>query len=317
MTDPVGFRSDLEAIPERLEHLARTLAASGSRWPVQGPPRRMLLAGMGSSCYAAEIAARRLRALGVDVVAELASATTTWPPDPDLLVVAISATGTSVETLRFAERYCETSPVVALTNAPGSPLAGLAAVTIEMEAGAERGGVACRTYRHTLAALLELEQALGGDLDLVASLRRAAHASHHLLASTDRWLPPVLEVLGGGDGTWFLAPAERIGSSLQGALMVREGPRRLADGCETGDWSHVDVYLTKTLDYRAVIFTGSPWEAAAVDWLRERARPFVAVGGNLDGAATVVRYPHDDDTLVALLTEVLIAEVVAHAWWEA
>ena len=38
--------------------------------------------------------------------------------------------------------------------------------------------------------------------------------------------------------------------------MVREGPRRAADGCETGDWNHVDVYLTKTLDYRALMFTG-------------------------------------------------------------
>ena len=50
-----------------------------------------------------------------------------------------------------------------------------------------------------------------------------------------------------------IAPAERIGTALQGALMVREGPRRGSDAGETGDWSHVDVYLTKTMDYRALL----------------------------------------------------------------
>ena len=52
--------------------------------------------------------------------------------------------------------------------------------------------------------------------------------------------------------------------------MLREGPRRAADGCETGDWNHVDVYLTKTLDYRALVFTGSRFDADAVQWMRER-----------------------------------------------
>jgi len=27
-------------------------------------------------------------------------------------------------------------------------------------------------------------------------------------------------------------------------------------GTETGDWSHVEVYLTTTLDYRALVFSG-------------------------------------------------------------
>ena len=38
--------------------------------------------------------------------------------------------------------------------------------------------------------------------------------------------------------------------------MIREGPRRQAVACETGDWAHVDVYLTRTLDYRAIVFAG-------------------------------------------------------------
>ena len=49
--------------------------------------------------------------------------------------------------------------------------------------------------------------------------------------------------------------------------MLREGPRRAAIASETGEWSHVDVYLTKTLDYRMLLLPGSRYEdaAAAVD----------------------------------------------------
>lgn len=317
MSDPANFLADLEQVPAALAELARRLRNGPARWPIHGRPRRLLLVGMGSSCYAAEVAARRLRALGVDAVAELASTSSSWPADPDLVVVAISANGSSAETLRFAERYQGTSRLIALTNAAGSALAELADTTVELAAGTEVGGVACRTYRHTIAALAELERTLGGPLDVALALRHAAAASAHLLDRADAWLPPVLDALSAGDGTWFLAPAERSGSALQGALMVREGPRRAADGCETGDWSHVDVYLTKTLEYRAVVFAGSPWDEGALAWLRERSRPFVAVGADLEGAAATVRYPHDDDPVVACLTEVLVAELVAHAWWAA
>ncbi len=97
--------------------------------------------------------------------------------------------------------------------------------------------------------------------------------------------------------------------------MFREGPRLAADGCETGDWNHVDVYLTKSLDYRALLFSGSRFDADATQWMRERGSRFVAVGGHLPGAETEVRYPADDDPVVALLTEVLIAELIAADLW--
>jgi glutamine---fructose-6-phosphate transaminase (isomerizing) len=99
--------------------------------------------------------------------------------------------------------------------------------------------------------------------------------------------------------------------------MIREGPRRPATACETGDWAHVDVYLTRTLDYRALLFPGSRYDAQALEWLRERRSTVVAVGADVPGAAATVRYPGDDDPDVALLTEVLVAELVAARWWAA
>jgi glucosamine 6-phosphate synthetase-like amidotransferase/phosphosugar isomerase protein len=230
-----------------------------------------------------------------------------------LLTVGISASGGSAETLAFLERH---PGYVALTNTDGSHITRGASAVVPMLAGPEASGVACRSFQHTLVALLALEEQLtGNELELSTRARVAADASAWLLDRRDDWLPQVAGALDRPDGVWFLAPAERISSALQGALMVRECPRRRADGCETGDWSHVDVYLTKTLDYRAVVFAGSRHDDAAAEWMRRRGSTAVAVGADFAAAQSTVRYPGDDDPIVALLTEVLVAELIAATWW--
>ena len=97
--------------------------------------------------------------------------------------------------------------------------------------------------------------------------------------------------------------------------MLREGPRRLAVGCESGDWSHVDVYLTKTLDYRLMVFAGSRWQAQMAQWVRERRSTVIAIGGEVESSAYDVRWAGDDQDDVRLLTEVLVPEVLAATVW--
>jgi fructoselysine-6-P-deglycase FrlB-like protein len=310
-----SLRADLERKPEALERLAGALTQPGSLAAIPARPRRVVLTGMGSSRYAAEVCAMRLRAAGLDAIAEPASAGISWPPGPDVLVVAISATGGSVETLAAVERY-RGSRIVALTEAPGSAIGQAADGVVPLHAGPEESGVACRTFQHTLLVLRAIEARLTGvPHDTAGLCRRVATATADLLERRDEWLPGVANALDGPAGVYVLGPAERWSSAAQSALMVREGPRRPATGCETGDWSHVDVYLTKTLDYRALLLTGSRWDDRALEWLRIRGSTVVAVGAPVDGAAAVVRYAGDDDPEVALATETLVAELVAAHWW--
>jgi glutamine---fructose-6-phosphate transaminase (isomerizing) len=311
--DPAAFLADLEAKPVALLTLLDDLPV----WPdfASGP---IVLTGMGSSWFAADVAARRLRRRGIAAVAELASVEASFPPSAGLTIVGITASGRSAETVEQLAGHVGTSATIALTNDNSVPLP--ADHTLLMHAGVEKGGVACRTYLHTVVALLALEQQLANvDLRLGERVRRSAAAIAYLLDRRDGWLPPVIEAIDGTEGLWLLAPAERLGSALQGALMVREGPRRAADGCETGDWNHVDVYLTKTLDYRALIFAGSRFDADALKWMTDRRSHVVTVGGEPaiegSGVSTSVHYPGDDDPIVALLTEVLVAELLAAHWW--
>jgi glutamine---fructose-6-phosphate transaminase (isomerizing) len=363
--NPELYLADLEAKPAALAALASALETGD---PFDGIPagiRRVVFLGMGSSRYAARVAALRLRAAGVDAVAEYASSSLSYPATPDTLVVAISATGGSRETLDAVARYRGRSFVLALTNRPGSVITEGADLVVPMVAGEERGGVSCRTFQHTIGLLMALQNHLtaGPDgttsgllhspgalpgtstpgvdapdmdvsgvdvpdvdvpgmdvpgvagLDVPGLLRRTAEATTDLLDRRGEWLEPAMSLLDGPNGVYTIAPAERLSSAEQSALMFREGPRRAADACETGDWSHVDVYLTRTLDYRAILFPGSPYDDQAMDWIRERGSAVLTVGGELPDAKGSVRYRHDDDPDVALLTETLVAELIAARWW--
>ena len=318
MMNPLDFLADLETKPRWLNLLADRFAVGNPFADVPRDVDRVLLFGMGSSRFAASVAARDLRVSGIAAAAEPASVDASWPPDPRTLVIAISATGESAETLDAVERYRGRSPVVAIVNDPASTLATRADVVVEMGAGDEAGGVACRTFQHTGLLLRALESHLTAlDEDLAALVRQVAHASADLLRTSQRWLPTVVTALASPNGVYLLAPAERLSSAEQGALMIREGPRRPSVACETGDWSHVDVYLTRTLDYRAILFAGSRWDGQALDWLAKRRATIVAVSADVPNARLVIRYPGDEDPDVARHTEVLVPELLAATWWRA
>ncbi len=305
--DPDRFLQDLEAKPAALRALADVV---DTLWPSdldRTAPRVVL--GMGSSRYAGSVCAAAWQRVGLAAWAEYASAQGR-PPAPGTLAIGVSASGGTPETVEALARHRDRSVTVAITNRPDSPLGEVADVTVPMLAGHEAGGVACRTYQHTVAVLSALD-----DPQIADTLRAAAEATEDLLERRPTWLEPVSELLSEGAATFAIAPAERLSSAEQGALMLREGPRRVADACEAGDWLHVDVYLAKPLEYRALVFAGSVFEPAIMEWMRRRGGRVVGVGGGIDGADITVRYRHDQIPAVALLTEVLVLELVAAAWW--
>ncbi|MGU3498368.1 SIS domain-containing protein [Mycobacterium sp. C31M] len=317
--NPDAFAADLARKPEVLSRLADALAQANP-WSAVVPSgvTRVVFLGMGSSAYAAGVAAGRLRARGICAVSEIASSDLLPVWGPDTLVVATSASGGSVETLDALDRLDPAATTVALTNTEGSAISERCSATVELLADPEAGGVACRSFQHTLALLLALECQLTGTptAGLVSTIEASARASAHLLSTESDWRPSVSELLLGPDETHLVAPARRLSSAQQGALMLREGPRRSAIGCESGDWSHVDVYRTKNSDLRMLVFGGSPWEAQMAEWTGPRRTTIVAVGADVPTATTTVRYPGDDVDDVRLLTETLVPELVAARDWQ-
>ncbi|MGH2631273.1 MAG: SIS domain-containing protein, partial [Actinomycetota bacterium] len=160
--DPEAFRRDLERKPDALRALAGAIEDGGG-WRLPDGIRTVVMIGMGSSRSAAGVAATRMRAAGLDAVAEYASLATGTPAGPGLLAVGISASGATDETVEALARHRGSSATVALTNRSNAAIEQAADSIVPMLAGDEEGGVACRSFQHTLAMLLALETALAGD----------------------------------------------------------------------------------------------------------------------------------------------------------
>jgi len=313
--NPGGFLADVLAEPAVLRAVADAYAG-GEAVASLPDARRVLFLGMGSSRFAAGACAAALRARGLDAHAEYASTGLPQTPSPDTLCVAVSAGGGSQETLRAVEPHTGVSRTVAVTNRPESPLAAACDLVLPLHAGEEAGGVASRSYHATVAVLQLLAAYLTGEdgAPVLARFRRAADSLEALLAGRDAWLPALVEAASGGP-LYVAAPAERLASAEQSALMLREGPRIPADACETGDWSHVDVYLSKRPGYRLLLLGGSAWEEELLDWLRRRDGTLVAVGRPVAGAAAHVPFEGADDPDLAVLVETAPAELLAWSLW--
>lgn len=315
MSGPEAFLGDLLAEPETLAGVLDAYGGLESPLDALGEirERRFLFVGMGSSRYAALAAAARLRAAGLDAHVELASTGLPARPKPGTLVVAISASGETPETVEAAVRHRGAGRVVAVTNEPGSALARAAEATLPLLAGEEQGGIACRTFQATVAVLLLLAGRVLGEPS-AARLRPAVAAVAALQEARDGWVAPALELLGGGPLD-VVAPAERLSSAEQAALMLREAPRIRAAARETGDWLHVDVYLTRPPGYRAILLPGSRFDAGFAEWMERRGCAFVAIGTRAPGAALTVGYPGAGDPDVALLAETSAVELLAAELW--
>jgi len=313
--DPTAFADDLTLIPERLVALADSSRSGDEAAALVDSGRftRFLVLGMGSSRFAAARVARRARSRGRLVIDELASTRDLPPPSPDLLVITVSATGGSPEVLEAVDRYRDRGGLVAVTNRDDSPLAGVADVVSPLHAGVEASGIASRTYRHTIAVLDRLLVPGIDEGQWTADLEDAASQVAELMGARSEWVPPLADLLLAPAGTHLLAPVERAGSAQQSALMLREVPRRPAVASETGDWSHIDVYTTLTLDYRAAIFTGSAWDEPAIEWMRSRGSRFATIGEPHSLAELTVPVSGSDSTRV--LVEPLIGELLAEHDW--
>ena len=309
------FAKDLAAKPAALRGLAERLEAGPVWGQTLTPASSIVLLGMGSSHYANSVCAARLRAKGINAVAEIASSEVLPAVNQHTIVIGVSASGGSVETLTAMATYLGRCPVIALTNTAGSAITSKVDQVVEMLAGAENSGVACRSFQITLGLLLALESQLLGGVEVPMLLRGAAGAEEDLLGRLDTWLPMVRELMLGPQGTYAVAPAARFSSAQQSALMLRECPRLPAFACETGDWSHVDVYLTKTTDYRMLLFAGSPWVAPLMGWVTERKSTVVAVGADVAGSRMNIRYRGDQTEEIRLLAEVAVAEQLALLSW--
>jgi fructoselysine-6-P-deglycase FrlB-like protein len=321
MTDRVELlAAEIDGSADALDALFEDLARHERTGQVRAAtrhaiPARVRFVGMGSSRFAAELPARRLREGGIDAQAELASGVDAATLDGSTLLVAISNSGSTPEVVAAvtAARAAGT-PVLAVTNGRSSPLEIAALSVLPLGEEPEASGIATRSYRQTVALLGWLVDVL---LDEPTEDRRAAvGATVELLLSRPSWATAAADALDGADLIHVVGGPDAQGTREQAALMCREVARIAALPMDAGDWLHVGLY-TLWPGGRVVLFSGTPYDEAVVRTVRERHATLVAIGPPVEGADVHVPLPSGalaGPTMRAIV-EPLVMESIALELW--
>lgn len=122
--------------------------------------RRVQLVGVGASSLVARDFGYKLQKLGLSVLfdadshIQIANATTLGPKD---VVIALSYSGASLETLRIAEQaHAKGAAVISLTGAQPNPLSSLAGIQLFIVADEEKARSSAITSRDAQLALADL-----------------------------------------------------------------------------------------------------------------------------------------------------------------
>ncbi len=263
---------------------------------VPANPRRIALVGCGTAYHACMVGKVILERLtGIPAEAVLASEFRFAPlVDPDTLVVAVSQSGETIDTLaavrHATDRGC---PVVAVANVVGSTLTRQAAHVFMTRAGPEIGVAATKTFSAQLTALYLLGLSLGrrnGHLapDMVATyladLRRLPRLvqsvldDHDTVRLTAEWVAPARDV-------FFIGRQIEFPVALEGALKLKEISYIHAEGFAAGELKHGPIALfTKETPVVAIAVRDSSYDKIVGNIKQSAARgaPVIAVAFDTD-----------------------------------
>ena len=241
------YLHDIQEQPERLRETLHSLRKTPALENVakrlqRGEFRRVVLTGMGSSFHALHPCAVQLVEHGVTAVmvesSELVHYQTRFFAH-DTLVVAVSQSGQSAEVIRLLEVNHGRSPLVAVTNTLGSPLAENAEAAIITRAG-EEFSVSCKTYVTALLALQWFADLLCG-CELKAACRQlqeAAMAAAAYLAHWETYVHSLAELLKGMRHLFLVGRGTSLAAAGTGALIIKEADHIHAEGMSSAAFRH-------------------------------------------------------------------------------
>ncbi len=216
---------------------------------------------------------------------------------PDTLVVAISQSGETADTLGAAKMAATLgSPVVAITNVVGSALSREARATLYTHAGPEIGVASTKTFTSTVTVCYLLGLALGqerGHLSPLDSRKRIEDllAIPDLITTAISLNPEVgalAETLAGYDHFLYLGRGVNHAVALEGALKLKELSYIHAEGYAGGEMKHGPIAL---IDSRVPVLAVAPRDGS-YDRILGNVEEVKARGGR------VVAVCHQGDTEV-------------------
>ena len=300
-----------------------------------GAVRRVVMVGCGTSLHAGLAARAAFEAWArVPVECEIASEFRyrPLPVDPGTLVVGISQSGETADTLGALRHVREgQGTVLALTNVVGSAMAREASDVRYTQAGPEVGVAATKTHVAQVVVLQELALQMASARRTLAPLR-VAH-----LTSCLRDLPTqVAKVLAQAEDIcdvarryvdardfFFVGRGTGYAVALEGALKLKEIAYVRAEGYAAGELKHGPIALIEPgVVVVAIVGTGElrTKMLSNIAELRARGATVVAVGAEGDDevfevADHVLRVPRPEPgtELLSPVVEVVPLQLFAYA----
>ena len=257
-------------------------------------PARVHLLAAGTSYHAAVYGAWLFRHRGIPAQAFYAHEyAISAPPGDDALVVGISQSGETADTLsgvREAQR--RGAATLAVTNTVGGTLAREADEALYIRSGPEIGVAATKTFaaQQTALNLLVLSMAAGRESRaVIASLRDLPGDIQRILDESAA--PAVAAAFETAPAYFFIGRGLHHPVALEGALKLKEISYSHAEGFPAGELKHGPLALVTEETPVFAVVTGTD-EAARktignVKEVEARAAPVVAV---TDGQSDVTRY---------------------------
>ena len=235
---------DLLGQPEALENTLAALEVSDKLrrlTPLEDKYRRVLLTGMGASLNALQPLYLSLLACGTSALLVETSELIHILPrllDESTLVVAVSQSGKSAETVRMLDLPGRKSAVIGVTNVADSPLAERADACLVTRAGAEFS-VSCKTYVSALMVLTWLGGLLcGGQPGNVTELRQAPELVREYLSRWPKHVDALLRELEGVRDLFFLGRGSSLAAAMNSGLIIKESTRFHSEGMSSAAFRH-------------------------------------------------------------------------------
>jgi glucosamine--fructose-6-phosphate aminotransferase (isomerizing) len=248
----------------------------------RGKTKRLVFTGMGSSCSCVYPSVLRLLTGGVDARVVEASELIHFQSAllrADTLLVAISQSGRSAEMTPILDLAADSgTPVLGITNAPGSPLYERSSHAVLMNAGAE-ATVSTKTYTCTLAILHLLVSAiLGEDTDeAFGAIQQVTTAIHRQLEGWETQMTALADDWEDTPFVEFLGRGYSMASANTAALIAKESIKIPTEGMNAGQFRHGPLELVDSR-FTGMLFVGG---AATQDMNIRLAGDIVSHGGRL------------------------------------
>lgn len=293
------FRQEIGQQPdvaERVLSAAASPVAAAAAAVAAASPAGLIIVARGSSDHAGVYAKYLFESRNALPVALAApSLFTLYHRPPDLrrfCVLAISQAGASTDVVEVVvEARRQGAVTVALTNDPGSPLAGEAAHVVPLSTGVERSVPATKTYTASLLLVAMLSQALRPEASFGSALARVPDALAAALG-VEGSLGSLVGMLRGASRLAVLGRGYNLATALEIGLKLMEAAYVVAEARSVADFLHGPIAIIEP-DFPVLVLSAAGPTAVEMSRLGEelvaRGARVLTVGDDVEHGSLGVR----------------------------